>query len=345
MFETIAIAQQIIEERFTAQDVDLLMNALVPSVRFRVDADGDGRVGGTRMGGTPDMPAIRAWPARPAPENAREIAERGGPDGLEDRLRHLEADMPYAFIAQIDLEEADALGIAGDLLPKEGRLLFFYDLVTGPYDTDWQSGQVIWDSAPRDLLVTQEIPAELRDAEQAYRAALAVEMAAYPDLLEETLSGGSPYGGPRRAMELTANYALPAAYTVAFSLNAELKTRYEAEPELFAQPYDDLFYAYWNGGPGLRNQLLGVPVPEQDDPRFDAARADLDSRQAREEGLSEEALTEQIETRAGEWRLLLQVDLSDFMQVPQDGTIYFLINENDLGMRDFDNVIAVYQQT
>ena len=344
MFESIAIAQQIIEERFTAQDVDLLMNALVPSVRFRF-SEGEGEKGGTRMGGTPDMPAAMAWPARPVPDDAEEIAGRGGPTGLEERKQHLEAGLPYAFIAQIDLQELDALGVAGDLLPKEGRLLFFYDVVTGPYDTDWRSGQVIWDNVAREQLVAMEIPQELRTAEDAYRAALEGELADYPDLLEELRAGGTPYGGPRRGMELMANYALPAAYTVAFSLNTEMKTRYEAEPELFAGPYDDFFNAYWDGGSGLRNQLLGVPVPEQDDPRFDAARLNIGGEQVQGEGLSDDVPFEQIEAHAEDWRLLLQVDLSDFMQVPQEGTIYFLIRDDDLGERNFDNVIVVYQQT
>ena len=53
----------------------------------------------------------------------------------------------------------------------------------------------------------------------------------------------------------------------------------------------------------------------------------------------------EIEAGARDWRLLLQIDVGDFLQESGEGTVYFLIRAEDLAERRFDRVVAVYQQT
>ena len=55
---------------------------------------------------------------------------------------------------------------------------------------------------------------------------------------------------------------------------------------------------------------------------------------------------ELLVTEAKSWRLLFQASLPNWWQEEfTEGTVYFLIRDDDLTARDFDNIVAVYQQT
>jgi uncharacterized protein YwqG len=72
-----------------------------------------------------------------------------------------------------------------------------------------------------------------------------------------------------------------------------------------------------------RHRLMGTPEPEQDDPRLG------------------------VELNGpADWQLLLQLDLGDLAQNRLvEGTVYFLIVREELAVRDFSKVRAVYSQT
>ena len=91
--------------------------------------------------------------------------------------------------------------------------------------------------------------------------------------------------------------------------------------------------------------LAGVPIPEQDDPRYSAViSADPALAARRHTEWSE--IWPIVEKRGVEWRLLLQIDQAALMQERfAEGCIYFLIHKGDLAARDFSRVQAVYQQT
>ena len=110
---------------------------------------------------------------------------------------------------------------------------------------------------------------------------------------------------------------------------------------LFSRAFDRYYGA---ANPGRRHQLLGSPLPEQSDPRFEAEVVSRFGVQY----LSQDAWKANrpaIEAGAGAWRLLLQIDVGDFLQESGEGTVYFLIRAADLADRRFDRVVAVYQQT
>ncbi|TSD87124.1 DUF1963 domain-containing protein [Mycobacterium sp. KBS0706] len=355
MFDTPADAQLSLQDHFSRPQVEIIVEALVPAIAFVPILDGDGRIGGTRIGGTPDLPLGLEWPKQIAPANADEIAARGSPDAAKEVRAHFALQLPYTFVAQIDLAEAAMLGPAAESLPSDGRLLFFYDLISGPYDSGTQAARVIWDHSPRDGLHRQAMPLALDAAAGRYREEAAAVNARYG--LEPTDPGkiATPYAAPGRAMKLELTYRLPAPATLdRGSRLATLYQPFEPNPspsvERFRSLYNDALSIFVTHAPNAqdtayRQQLLGSPDPEQDDPRYDAVKVtDFGVQFFSREVWA--AKRDEIFEKATQWQLLLQIDLRDFMQERlSEGSIYFLIRRDDLLQCRFDRVVAVYQQT
>jgi uncharacterized protein YwqG len=351
MFDTPLEAREFIEERFEADQVDMLVASLKPVISFsRKDAD---RKGGSRIGGAPDLPPGMAWPRRPVPANPDEIANRGNAEAAVEVKAHLAAGLPYAFFVQVDLAEAGALGSVAAPLPDHGRLLFFYDLMTGPYDTSAESARVIWDESPADTLVAQEMPDDLSAAAADYRKAMDEIHTRYgrgPETRDKNApEPGTPYGTPARPVAPKTALQLVPSFSLEFEATGALAATYaasssenSADDEEFKMAYDELFYDLPDGSPS--NQLLGAPAPVQDDPRYDAVVVTEFGKQhlSREEWQKNR---EEVFKKARNWQLLLQIDIPDWMQETGEGAVYFLIRRSDLEKRDFSRVVAVYQQT
>jgi hypothetical protein len=95
----------------------------------------------------------------------------------------------------------------------------------------------------------------------------------------------------------------------------------------------------------VQHILLGVPVAEQDDPRYDAAFRANPTFQPRLQA-DREVVWPEVEARAAEWTLLLQVDQAALMLARfAEGTVYYMIRKSDLAVRDFSRVEVIYQQT
>ena len=335
-----------LQNAYSQAQIETIVEALVPTLTFRPIKDGKFVIGATRIGSTPDLPPGLPWPRRAMPEKVEQIAKRGNESAAAEMRAHFKLEAPLAFLAQVDLAEAHALGPAGSDLPDHGRLLVFYDLMAGPWDESREAVRVIWDQTSRESLVAQGKPEALAKAEAAYRDEM---MKAYARVKLKRPAGefSTPYFAEGRAMQLRAEWRPPHAYSLEAQARPGLKALYQdddresALSELLERRYDP-YYAPENSG--HRNQLLGTPLPEQDDPRYEAAAFHLTGRQhpGTEVWAARKA---EIEQEAGTWRLLLQIDLSDFHQTRTEGTVYVLIRGSDLAERRFDRVIAVYQQT
>ena len=347
MFDTPAQAHQVIEERFAPNMVEMVAGALRPAMVF--SAKNDDKLGGSRIGGTPDLPKVIEWPRRPVPDDIHEIAKRAGEPFDADLRRHLAASLPYAFIAQVDLGEAAGLGDVAKSLPDAGRLLFFYDMIAGPFDTGEQSARVIWDRSPADALAHADMPDSLVTAASAYRTMIDDTNRQYgiqPDARPAgTPQPGTPYGGPSRPMALKVALQLPSFSSLEFEATGRLVTTYSADQAMigaaqaFSQAYDAL-----SGEADRETLLVGAPVPEQDDPRYDAVVfSDYNTQSLSREDWAKNR-TKVMET-AKDWRLLLQLSVPGWMQDSGEGTVYFLIRDKDLQDRAFERVVAVYQQT
>lgn len=362
MFDTPADAQTQLAPYFSRPQVEMIVGALEPALVFRPlprdkvgdRAEGRESLGGTRIGGTPDLPPGLAWPRRANPADGEAIAGRGNAEAGEAMRRHFRKELPFAFFAQVDLGEAagQARGKSAPAaaLPGQGRLLFFYDLTAGPWDNGTGSARVIWDESPRESLVVQAMPPDLAKAAEAHRAEIATVNRAFKLPLPKPDSG-TPYGGPARPMRLHATLRPPAIESLEMEARPALKAALardddeagfrDAYQDLFAKAFDSYYGA---ANAGRRNQLLGSPLPEQSDPRFEA---EVVTRFGVQHLDRDRIAAHRAEIEAGQrtWRLLLQIDVGDFLQADGEGTVYFLIRDTDLSERRFDRVVAVYQQT
>ncbi len=338
MFKSREHARQIIhqiavgeadDEPLPADRIEVLLDGLVPQFWIAREDEAEPRAGTTRFGGAPDLPPGAPWPIRMAPPDAERAA-----DDLEQHFdwiaKHIVRDLPFEFLAEIDLAEAARHPGHAAALPHEGRLLFFWDGVVGLMRSDPAMCHVIWDRTPADARVRHPVPPLLAALEAAYD----------PDGRFK-----KPYIYPERRMRLAPILALPEHTTADLAANRALDAiandpRYEWSYGNLTAMDEGQFTT--DGLRGARLQrFLGTPIPDQDDPRFDAITADgFPPAPWRGEQLAEAS------ARALDWQLLLQLDLGDLSQQElTEGTVYFVIRKTDLAKADFSRVHAVYQQT
>jgi hypothetical protein len=77
MFVTKEEAVRELASVFGADDIAVIAGLLCPCIGFAVAPDLQ-RIGGTRMGGMPDLPPDIAWPIRAVPDDVERIAGFGG---------------------------------------------------------------------------------------------------------------------------------------------------------------------------------------------------------------------------------------------------------------------------
>ncbi len=129
------------------------------------------RLGASKFGGKPHLPADFDWPWY--------HGEKLAYDGKE--FSKVKADCPLSFLLQIDLGELTPLDRDG-LLPKDGLLSFFYELDSQPWGyspAHGGGGRVYWFPAGTPLAETG-FPAELE--EDFHLPELALELEAAPCL-------------------------------------------------------------------------------------------------------------------------------------------------------------------
>ena len=342
MFTSVKDARTALAEVFPAPLVETLVSSLQPCFGFE-PASGEPTTGGTRIGGTPDLGPDVTWPIRAVPDNLDAIAARGGFNHQDQIFRDLSQPRPYEFLLQVDLAEAAAAsGTIAEALPADGRLLFFYDGSSGPWRNDATTCRVIWDRTPREALKPVERPQALLDMRQQYVEDWNAQIAKYPSLSPYP-ENKSPYWGPARAMSLVPRFNLPDFASLEAQSNPALLKALEDDE--VKEDYQSFFADYFEGSELMRQQLLGSPVPEQDDPRYDAA-ADALYEGNPPSGDAWRAAFPTIAEKAGDWLLLMQVSLSDYLQQRLvEGTVYFVIRRQDLAARAFDRVLPIYQQT
>jgi Domain of unknown function (DUF1963) len=361
-------------------DADLIVSRLKPQFWIEPAPSHAAPKFRTHFGGAPELPKGAAWPMRRVPADAQSVA-----DGLNRYKNqkwiaaHILRELPFEFIAQIDLAEAARYPATADGLPKTGRLLLFWDGVVGLHIGGAPACKVIWDQAPAVDLEPVPFPAVFSELETSFAAGQLIDfkdtaqdlLKALPDTLEIMRSAGltekdirdaekavrdqldrtpvldpnakKPYVYPRRAMRLTPILHLPHERSAEVELDAELSRLLKNES--VAECYRILTSRdegpFTKEGSGVRRQrFLGTPDPEQDDPLYEA----IDTSKY-PEGPWSEATIQDASRQASAWRLLLQIDLAGLAQVLGEGTVYFIIRKDDLARRDFSQVHAYYQQT
>lgn len=304
-------------------------------------------LGQTKLGGTPDLPKGVDWPVRATPENADDIIARGGSTHESHIKQYLARPFPYEFFAQIDLAEAANLGIIADSLPDVGRLLFFYDSMTGPWYSGMDACRVIWDQTPVDELERSPEPKAFEEMREVERAQVLSQPNEHGFDEAERLEWIPKFVYPSRASTLVAMLQTPPTQSLEYQNNAALKAVVEKETvdgQELLDLYSDLDYNVRQDH--LKHSVLGVPFPEQDDPRYDAAQEADPNWRGRKISRDEwTAAFADFQKAAPNFVLLLQIDFADLQQTPSEGTLYFIIHKDNLAKRDFAAVLAVYQQT
>lgn len=345
MFDSPDHAAQAMQAFFAPQQVQEVVQALVPAIALR-PMPAAGQPGASRLGGLPDMPAGAQWPRPPIPDDIDAIAQRGNASAAAEMREHLGKGLPFAFIGQIDLEEASRLGAAAAALPAHGRLLFFHDLAIGPWESGARTVRVIWDETPREALRPLAMPVDLADAAQAEWRALEAVFREYDRAGQGARQQATVYGAQPRPVSLRAMLVAPDPASLESEGLPGLRPGGDADED-FADAYEGMredLGLSWPAEKWKRHQLLGSPAPEQDDPRYQAVIV-TDYRQEFLDRETWKRERDRITQRARDWRLLLQVDLADWSgDVLGEGTVYFLIRGEDLAARRFDRVVAVYQQ-
>jgi hypothetical protein len=360
--------------------VELIVSRLRPQFWIEPVANASLPAGRTHFGGAPELPKGATWPLRPVPADAESrAAEFNKFQNHTWAAASIVRELPFEFIAQIDLAVAARHQGIADGLPNSGRLHFFWDSVVGIFVEGAAACKVIWDDTPAAAIEPVAVPpvfAELElafavDAHASFTVSMNDTLKALPDSIKLMRSAGiteadleqaekaireqfaqprpfdpnlkKPYVYPRRVMQLTPILHLPHARSAVVALDKELDHLLK---------HDDAAVCYLvltsrDEGPftkessGLRRQrFLGTPDPEQDDPLYSAI-----DKSKYPEGAWSEATIQDASRQASAWQLLLQIDCADLAQVQGEGTVYFIIRRTDLARRDFSQVHAYYQQT
>lgn len=175
--------------------VQFLLDKLIRQFWLTSDDRSVDVAGATRLGGAPDLPRGTAWPLRPVPPDAAQRAEEMK-QHFDWIARHIVRELPFEFLAQIDLAEAARYPDHARGLPAEGRLLFFWDGVFGLHTAGPAACRVIWDASPIGNLERLAIPSLLEELEVAY---------------DPSGRFRKPYVYPVRAMRLAPIVHLPDA--------------------------------------------------------------------------------------------------------------------------------------
>lgn len=362
-----------VDNPMTATQVELLVSRLKPQLWLAQHRDG-GWLGETRLGGAPDLPKGAIWPMRPVPLDAEKKAEQWK-EHHGWIARHVTRELPFEFIGQIDFAELTREQERQFELPTEGRLLFFWDGAVGLIESGAHTCRVIFDETPVADLARVGIPALFAEMEAWWRAPDPKQIEHFKTMARSLDASGQkdaanamrdavrksekpdpaskkPFVYPPRAKRLVPLWVLPMKNSVelsfdkdlsAFADNDDTSEHYELLTSNDTGPFTSSNMRRtqpWLTIQARLTRMMGPPVPEQDDPRFDAVdKAHIPPHPWNSEQISDAA------RKASEWQLLLQVSIADLSQKQAEGTVYFMILKSDLAKRDFSRVVASHQQT
>jgi uncharacterized protein YwqG len=214
---------------------------------------------------------------------------------------------PLAFLAQIDLAEVRSAG-GPDWLPDRGLLAFFYD-----------AEQSTWGFSPEDIGSWRVVHTDVR-------APRPLAPPASADTIE--------YG--RRKVAMVLDRSLPTTDRVGvrpFDLSEEEWQEVEAAIENMRPPSS------------LDHQIGGWPYPIQNDSMELEAQLASNGIDCGEPSNYRTARAEALAAGASEWKLLLQLDSDDDLNMMwgDSGILYFWAREAEARAGDFSKVWMILQ--
>lgn len=216
------------------------------------------------------------------------------------------AGRPLSLVAQLDLAEMQAAGGGPDWLPKEGRLLFFYELEHSGWGFDPKDAGcavVRWEAGPgQPAAEPDDLPADMR-------------LDPYP-------------------VGFVADVSAPSDERLGLDWNT-LTPAEEAELEAAVQAL---------GPADPAHQVGGYPGQIQWDQM--EMQCQLASNGVYlGKGAAQGARVDELRPGAADWRLLLQIDTDEEAELMwgDTGRLYFWIREQDARAADFSRVWAILQ--
>lgn len=287
------------------------------------------------IGGTPYLSTESSWPIRPIPEDLATIVDAGGMHHSTHIHEHLSQELPYQFALQISLPSLSKQ-LLTEQLPSKGRLLFFFDAPCLPWNDGASSCVVLHDTTPDEQLSRQPKPDSLAGLEEKYLEEL--------KFIENIKS---PYIGDCRDLSVMSCWKIPYFHQLPDDLREMLESlEIERDTESGLENVDgeDLWEELTDEGMASFTQLLGTADAEQSDPAYSVACTVLfGSVHIKSEDYVKNI--ENIKKEANNWQLLLQLYQPEWMNDDGEGTIYFMIRKADLVEHNFNDVVAIYQQT
>lgn len=296
---------------------DQLVSLAKPCIRMvpvRIDDD-TVPMGASRFGGHPDVPKGFEWP-------------------------HL-GGKPLTFIGQFNLAEV-ALHDVSNLLPKSGRLYFFFEAAELPYGkSDERDG---W----RVLFFEDETSPLIRLTHPTLRFADSI----VPDFTHTIKAL------PAHMLTFSSEVSLPpiygdetADYGISFETLPQVAPATKNESDNPTRSEHDLYWElYAQSRPGPRHFWLGHPDRIQ---YFIEWNAVVLSQRIMPEGtdswgnrvFSPEQISGRIRPEMAQWQFLFQIDSDDSLNVKWGdvGTLYVCIPKVSLAMRDFDACWTIMQ--
>lgn len=297
-----------------ARVVDDLLALAQPAIRLdltRVDAETTLPLGGSQVGGAPDLPADLDWPA--------------SDDG-----------QPLPFIAQIRLADIAALDPEGDL-PHEGLLSFFYAINDAEgglrIADDATAWRALWTRAESGPVARRPTPAALVEAPDGRFPACAVAFArrlTLPDVHHAAIERLG-FTNAERLNYIRVVGGADVGYLSEMDCRL-LGYPYELEPGTFVDTY---MAAHGIEPPRVDLSRTGQLGP------LDIAQAFWRSFHPDPAALEAQRRRSELERLAAEeWRLLLQVYSNDeaAMDWAGGGVLHFGVQRTALAARDFSRV-------
>ena len=226
-------------------------------------------------------------------------------------------ERPIELVLQIDLAEVARVDTTGRL-PNDGLLAFFYDMEEQPWGFD-----------PKD--------------------SVGFKVSYFPSNLPvlERHAPESEFKLPERRLKFRSSFSVPSYGSQAYDKLAELTRFSDGEADRFDKFSTDLALfnssyqrKYWGG----KHRLLGYSDNVQGDMQLEAALV-TNGLNCGDPSAYEDPRAKALESNAGDWILLLQVDSDEGVDLMWGdvGAIYYWIRSDDLARRHFDDVWMILQ--
>ncbi len=337
------LRQSLRETELPQEIVEHLTAQARPALLLTTTAAGTSRLppGVSRLGGAPDLPPGMAWPERPPYPDAEKRAaghRRSAERLLEDsrtpkswmtpeqgetfsrdafaRAEAMEQPFPLAFFGQFDLAALSRVEGFDPMLPKEGRLLIFYDSWEYPEEFCPEAAvgwRVIWDDSPVGSLMQVPIPEPL------------AAVSGSTTVFQQALLSATPVVTPIPPNDKNWN---------AFDLTDD--NLYDSYQEWLGE-----FGTPDNQG-GENHQLGGYPRSLQNGLQSRAHLA-ANGIYCGHSAAWDTPEAKALLPGAKEWRLLLQIGVDQNAGMEGPGAFYVLIRGEDLLARRFERARVTYQ--